>query len=380
MSTNAQRPEQIAGDRGSRERSMSGVRFGDKHMARRVTRPSKVDGRSRLGLFLTAILATFLVCGCGSTRGHAPVDLNAGVPVGGGQTAAGTMFRALVERPSSAAASHREAGSCPLNVDIDEGSHKGYVPICYSRLENPVRARVECVAGLLTVHAQLQDAARWVRLNLSNHQQVTSPTILVPRKLGGPAAIYYQALRGPRPIPLSLTEIDDHGHILGVMSSPRVVECTSQLIHYKARQAKVLAKVPAPNGNALTITYQPYRSLGTDGYSLQAALGGRESRVVGSGALRVAIPLEWEVKRICGSSAYALVYGILASQNDRVFVRSDGVHPLREVTVSATVLHHSLLVYGFEKLPPSALIVREPDGATLVDRDVKSIVAQTPCS
>jgi hypothetical protein len=265
-------------------------------------------------------------------------------------------------------------------VDIEENTRKGSVTVCYSRLESPVEAHVECVLGILAIHAEVQSATRSVRLNLSDHRQVTSPVILVPPGLGGPATIYYQALRGPRPIPVSLTELAGDGRPLGVMRAPRVVECTRQLVHLKPAQARVLARVRAPGGALLSFTYQPYSILGNRGYGIKVMLGRPVAKVVGFGALRIAAPLEYEVKRICGSDPYTLVYGILAVPHDRVFVHASGIQLLREVPIPVTVRPHSMLVYGFENASPSALVVRRSDRTAVVDQGLETILAETPCS
>jgi hypothetical protein len=350
------------------------------HVTPLVSWSSRVTSRAKRLLPVLGVLALVGVCGCGSSSRHGAGIPYGGAFVGSGQTAAGTVFRAVVKRQASAGVTHQESSECPLNVEITETSRKWHVTACYSRLESPVEAHVECVGGILAVHAQLNSATRWVRLNLSNQRQVTSPTISIPRSLGGPANIYYQALRGPSPIPVSLTELDAQGHVLGVMQSQRVVECTPKLVHYNPARARTLTKVRAPNGDALIFTYQPYRILGTSGYGLKVELSGRESRVVGAGALRIAMPLEWEVKRKCGSDAYTLVYGILSSPDGQVFVRANGLHPLQKVVIPAGVQPRGTFVYGFEKASPSMLIVRKSDGTMVVDQNIERIVAATPCS
>lgn len=312
------------------------------------------------------------VCGCGTGQHWTSSAYGSSIIVGTGRTAAGTNFMARVET-RAIAGSH-----CPLNVDISESNRLGFIRECYSRLENPGQARVECIVGTLAVHAQVQSATRQVRLNLSNHRRITSPVILIPRSLGGPATIYYQALRGPTPIPVSLTEFDGYGHILGVMRSSHVVECTPQLIHHIAAQERILAKIPAPGGATLTVTYQPYRILGTTGYGLKMTLKKQqESRTVGSGALRIAMPLEWDARRICSQPPYALVYGIAPRENE-VLVRAGGVHHLQAVAVPVTVRPNSKLVYGFEHALPRALIVRS--GAAIIEHNVEGVVAEIPCS
>jgi len=336
-------------------------------------------GHARRALAGCAVLALLGASGCGSGARHAAHSPKAPVMIGSGTTAAGNTFRLYASTRSTAETRHQEAGGCPLNVDVSEGAHRVSTTVCYARLESPVEAHVECIAGTLAVHAELQNTTRWVRLNLSNHRQVTSSAIQVPRELGGPSTIYYQALRGPKPIPISLTEVDRDGRDVGTMRVPRVVECTQPLVR-NSPHARVLATIPAPGGDTLVVRYQPYRALGTQGYGLTVVTMGRHSRVVGSGALRIAPPLEWEVRRICGSVPYTFIYGVLALGSDHVFVSADGVHGLHTVALPSSIQPHGVFVYGFEKTQPSALIVRKADGSQLIDRNVGPIIAETPCS
>lgn len=67
-----------------------------------------------------------------------------------------------------------------------------------------------------------------VRLRLGDNRTITSKAIGVPRRLGGPAGLYYQVVRGPSPIPVSLMELDAHGKTLAVLKLPAVVECTKK--------------------------------------------------------------------------------------------------------------------------------------------------------
>ena len=48
------------------------------------------------------------------------------------------------------------------------------------------------------VEARLRAAARTVRLQLSDGRTITSAAIRVPKRLGGPAGLYYQACADPR--------------------------------------------------------------------------------------------------------------------------------------------------------------------------------------
>jgi hypothetical protein len=240
---------------------------------------------------------------------------------------------------------------------------------------------VECQVGVLTIHLQVRDATRSVRLTLSNGHEVTSPVMLVSRALGGPAALYYQAVPGPAPIPVAATELDGRGRSMGTVATPRVVECTNPLVHYLPGGMRVLAKVRAPDHRTLVISTEEYRFLGKQGFGLKIAFQGRGARVIGFGALRSAPPLEWQIKRICTPYRYSVVYGVLASKRDVVLVRTGReFETLHHAPLRVPVRRDSVLVYGFTTQDPRELIVRAPTGATVLDDNVAASAAEAPCA
>lgn len=170
--------------------------------------------------------------------------------IGRGYTLAGKSFIAT-SKPISPLVIGSGGSECPLPIFIHEQGGRVNLEQCYSRDENPVRPQVECVMGLITVHMETGSATRRVRLTLSNGRSVVSATMLVPSRLGGPARIYYQALRGPTPIPASLTEFNGNGHRPQTMPVRRLLECTKEESKVVHGSVHTLAKVRAPGGRYL---------------------------------------------------------------------------------------------------------------------------------
>lgn len=142
------------------------------------------------------------------------------VVIGRGRTATGATFIArLLPAPSPA------PGGCMLNVAI-LGSEGSRASSCFSRTQTRADASVHCDAGQLTIQAFMRTATRRVQLLLSDGRRLTSPALLIPAELGGPAGLYYQLVRGPSPIPVSLTELDAQGHTLRIDRLPALTGCT----------------------------------------------------------------------------------------------------------------------------------------------------------
>ena len=125
--------------------------------------------------------------------------------------------------------------------------------VCLSR-SHPRAIRAQCRdRGLLTIEAQTLPSARSVRLNLSDGRKITSRVAIVPTHLGGPAGFYYQVVRGPSPIPVSLTEVDAHGKALRTVKLPLTAECVKQP---RKRPTGVIRKIVSgslPQGPSFSI-------------------------------------------------------------------------------------------------------------------------------
>jgi hypothetical protein len=324
--------------------------------------------------------------------------------VGRGKTAAGGKF---VVRAEGRSKRPDEVG-CSAFITIEEpsrpqdglleglGSGEG-TSRCVSRSHVDPQPAVHCNSGLLTVEANLLPAARSVRLLLSNQRTVTSPPVRVPRHLGGPAGLYYQALRGPSPIPVSLTELDAQGNTLTVLKLPAVVECTKNPIKYAHGGIVRLIHESLHEGPSFTIRAERFRKLGASYFELKAdvseprvfsaggelgSLFGTESESEegpGSGLLGHAIRLGGlgeggafapHTSDGCEPQPYAIVYGLLKAPRDTVLAQVSGkLVPLRKVTIPARLRAGGVLAYGAFSPLPSELLVRSPAGKIIASED-----------
>lgn len=145
------------------------------------------------------------------------------VALGRGMTAAGTSFLAKVTPAIKL---------CLPSVNITEtdgpliSSFGGETCTIASSASVPAEPSVRCDVGLLKVQARVLPSARSVRLLLSNGKTLDSRVLLIPAAVpGAPGGFYYQAVRGPSPIPVSLTELDTEGHSLAVLALRAVRDC-----------------------------------------------------------------------------------------------------------------------------------------------------------
>lgn len=197
------------------------------------------------------------------THKHPPV------PIAHGRTAAGESYKVSVESPEKLGAG---AGrGCSINIETSAATRiSGLRGVTISSGGGDCRnsgwlpeAGVQCNNGLLTIDSNTLTRARRVILRLSNGRQIGSPVAIVPKRLGGPAGIYYQVVRGPSPIPVSLTELNAHGHKLRTVALPRVVECTRPAVRYLPDGLRTIVHDSVPGqGPAFSIIAQHYRFLG----------------------------------------------------------------------------------------------------------------------
>ncbi len=314
------------------------------------------------------------------------------VVIGRGKTAAGGNF---VARAKPLPRSRHPLG-CIL-VTIEEPSsprHTGLLGLfsgegtgrCLSRSHVEPEPAVHCNSGLLTIEANLLAKTRSVRLLLSDGETITSPAILLPARLGGPAGLYYQVVRGPSPIPVSLTELDAEGRTLTVLKLPAVVECTKHPVKYFPGGIVHLAHGSLPKGPSFTIRGDGYRKLGADHFELKLEVSNEELLFGGGdgGSLdgNIAIPngvrvLEPQSSSGCLPEPYAIVYSLLKAPRDTVLARVSGtLVPLRKVVIPARLHPGGVLVYGAFTPLPTELLVRNPSGR-IVDRKNLSEAAKS---
>jgi hypothetical protein len=327
------------------------------------------------------------------------------VVIGHGRTAAGTHYTIRLEpkQPPSGPSAHGQSGArpleppCPLRVSVSEsstgpqGAGEGAVSFsgsgetCLSS-SHPVPARVSCQGGILTVEAQTLRRARTARLLLSDGRTITSGVAIVPARLGGPAGLYYQAVRGPSPIPVSLTELDAHGRTLRTVKLNRVVECTVNLFHYLPGGLRTLARGVVPGGPAFSIVGKRYRMEGQVHFELTlevegkgGLLGSRGSEAVAQGQLpRPASPFSPSIETGCLPHEYAILYGILKAPRDTVVARISGtLQPLRRAPIPTSLHAGGVLVYIVLPAIPSEVLVRTPGGKTVASEQLTTLARET---
>jgi hypothetical protein len=326
-----------------------------------------------------------------------------------GTTAAGGHFVVRAQPTKSLPHLLREPG-CTVNITIEEPSRPAGGELlglftgagtdrCLSRSHTKPEPSVKCNSGMLTVEASLLPAARSARLRLSDNHTIVSPAIIVPKRLGGPAGLYYQVVRGPSPIPASLTELDEHGNTLTVLKLPVVVECAKRLKKYFPHGIVRLAHGSVPQGSPFTIRAERYRELGRAHFELTLAAEGPEQApfsISGGGHIEqkleegdertVFVGLEAGQEEIepgtkkfqshassgCNPQPYAIVYGLLRAPNDTVLMRTaGGLVPLRKVAIPARMHAGGVLAYGAFSPLPTELLVRDTHGKTIASANLR---------
>ncbi len=316
------------------------------------------------------------------------------VVVGRGKTAAGGRFVVRAQPPLRLLGHSLSHAGCTVDVTVQEPRPSGEGLLsalafgagrCLSRSHVDPEQRVSCNTGLLSVEASLLPAARSVRLLLSDNRTIASPAIRVPARLGGPAGLYYQVVRGPSPIPVSLTELDAHGNTLTVLKLKPVVECTKHPHKTFPHGIVRLVHESLPRGPAFTIRAERYRELGqihfelkfteepaseeffsSDGGGGLFALRGEEG--AGPPGRQV---FESHASSGCEPQPYAIVYGLLKAPRDTVLVRVSGVLvPLRTVAIPAPLHSGGVLAYGAFSPLPTELLVRDAHSRTVGRKDL----------
>ncbi len=308
------------------------------------------------------------------------------VVVARGKTAAGGSFVAKAERSSNGLAL-----ACSVFVTITESSRPtpGILETlsgegtgrCLSRSHVEANPTVHCESGLLTIEANLLTRTRSVRLLLSDGETITSPAIRLPARLGGPAGLYYQAVRGPAPIPVSLTELDASGNTVAMLALPPVLECTKHPVkHFPGGNVRLVHESP-PQIPAFTIRGERFRKLGIEHFELKFEASNEETLLGGGGGGggfggSVAIPnggrlLEPMASNGCEPQPYVIVYGLLRASRDTVLALVSGrLVPLRKVTIPARLHAGGVLVYGAFSPLPTELIIRNASGRTVNVRNL----------
>jgi hypothetical protein len=216
-----------------------------------------------------------------------------------------------------------------------------------------------------------------VRLLLSDGRSVSSRVVLVPASLGGPAAVYVQALRGPSPVPVSLMELDQRGRTIGVFRLRAVRGCRTEVPTEPPAPVE-LARGRTPQGLAFTIYANSFTFAGhAPSFSLDLST---DSTVVG-GSERTPGPrsrtLSWSLATECTPAPYAILYGVLHVAGDTVLARTaSGLVPLARVRIPARLHAGGSLVYGAFATVPTELLIRDRNGRTVRSEDLAAKAAE----
>jgi hypothetical protein len=311
--------------------------------------------------------------------------------LGAGRTAAGTGYTVWLERTKGGSAGacksslevRRADGAKPgiLQLLTETGSEVCLVPH-QKRSEEP---SVNCREGLLTIETEVPSATRTVDLRMSDGTHVVSRPVLVPRRLGGPDAFYYQAVRGPSPVPVSLTERDARGRTLRVLKLRRIVGCSRHPLKYLRGGKRTLVRGSTPQGPSFSIIGERYRLFGgvhtqlklTTGEGLASADEGEEEEpnvtdgLVGSVPVRRTAPLDSEISAACHPHEYSIFYGLLEQPRDTVLAKIAGkLVPVLRVRIPSSLHAGGLLVYLASGQRPEEILVRSPSGKVVVNEDL----------
>jgi len=306
-----------------------------------------------------------------------------------GRTAAGERLVAKLERKRTSADNIESGCSLELSIETSDGGGDGRVSTggsgfttCVSRTAETYRPSVNCSAGTLSVTVNTPSSVSRVRLRLSNGKQIGSRVIFVPRKLGGPYGMYYQVVRGPSPIPVSLVELNRHGKIVRSVSLPHIVECTKDPLKYFPGGRRALARATVPGGPMFTIVGEHYRFLGHSYFELKLELDEAGLNSSANNFYRSSEPvrskLKWNSEMTCTPHPSLIIYSVLKNPRDAVLVRySDQLAELRRVRIPAGMHAGGVLVYTAPPALPTELVLRGANGRTIASESLERLATET---
>ncbi len=309
--------------------------------------------------------------------------LEGATPVAHIRAASGATISVGVE-PAS-----QRSGGCALEVSIDvtvherNGSSGSGGPRCLKG-RGASGPSVGCSGSTITIDAPVLPRTRRVRLRLSNGSTITSHVVSIPARLGGPAGLYVQAVKGPSPYPVALSELDAHGRVLRSerLRSPR--GCREAEPGFASGPTFTpLVHGRTPGGIPFTIEavqvhvdrrhtffdvqLQVEQSSGPfeGGSSRSGRIELTTGRLSAQRRAQIAT-FNPSLQAECPPHEYAIVYGVLKAPGESVLARTaTGLVPLTRVSIPARLHAHGALVFGVFATVPAELIVQNGTGATL---------------
>jgi hypothetical protein len=293
-----------------------------------------------------------------SSEREGPREIVRGGQLTQARTAAGrTYFVNATERP--------HARRCRTQVTVlDLGRREGQIERCVDHVTR-AQLTVPCFERERAVLAVLPARVRSVRLGLSNGRLITSPTVQIPPRLGGPAAVYYRAVPASA-APATLTELDVHRHPIAVVDVPSASRCVKHGVTFIPRGIQPLARLQLPGGERATIKGEAFVYKGPVHFSIGVDLSGGGSEGVGMNGARPKLLLDAELNR-CYPVPWELVYGVLKAPGDRVLARTArGETPLAQAPIPKRLNAGGVLVYGLFTEPLQSLVVEDAHGHELL--------------
>jgi hypothetical protein len=288
--------------------------------------------------------------------------------LGRGTTRAGSVF---VVRREKAAEQPRSSCQRSVSVELEEGGktatghflHGSESSVCLSGRDDH-RPSGECSGGVETITAAVPASVRTVRLRLSNGQTITSSTVRIAPRDGGPGAVYVQAVRGYSPYPVSLTELDGNGKVIAVEKVK--LRCHKEVAESGPRFVD-LATGTTPGGNPFTIQgVLVHFGRHQTSFSLELGVGLHDFEAESGTSQTKPKTFPWSLAMECQPHEFAIIYGILSAPGSSVMARTPaGLVPLTKVELAPNLHSEGPLVYGVFSALPSELVVLGSDGSTL---------------
>ncbi len=306
-----------------------------------------------------------------------PVSESKGTVIGHGVAQAGGRFTIEVSAGEGFGPKCGHVISYSYTVKSSEGSSSGGgsgALRCLSGGVPKAHPEVRCEEGAIEVLSTTMAATRDVRLALSDGRTIVSRPIPVAKRYGGPAGVYFQAVPGPSPYPVSLSELDAAGRVLRSVPLRAVKHCR-QPQPSAAPIIRDLVRGRTPAGQSFTITAASSVTNGHRSVSFFASgLGGpslEESQAAAPGPA-AAKYFPWTLTVGCQAQTESIIYGQLKRPGTTVLVATatTPLSPLTEVPLPAALKLKGTLAYALRAGVPTELVVRGASGAVLVKEDL----------
>jgi hypothetical protein len=301
--------------------------------------------------------------------------------IGSGQTANGGNYTIWVqkERPDQL------GGSCAINLGIRvrEANSSGTSEACVQH-GAPASLRAFCNGTGWQVEGQTLEGATSVSVELHDGRQISSPVVLVPPMLGGPAGFYLQVFRKSED-PVSASELNAQGTVIGTVKLPHGAACPGHVFKNTQKPPEPLGsrKLVAGhlrNGMRFEISAFETRFMGRIESKIRATVFNPEPFISGVFSSQLVSgsepgsrgPLKLETETGCPPRGYALLFGLLKAPEDTILAKTRGhSEPFRIVHPPASAHLHGVLAYLALPGLPDEVIVRSPEGKIVLRKSYR---------